>query len=182
MLQVTDTLLLKSMCQTCSLPVTAWWQQIENCGIPSSWQGSPQHPLYSALTELLPQPLMLLWLLPTKGKDTIANKSVHTWRDGRWLGHWGCNWATVNSYVYAGTPGGVKLGPGKRILSPECTSFSILGEGRFSSVLWHQPLHHDSVNNQGRHIGEKVGEKSLTSHYPRQGHWGKCGKKSLTSH
>ena len=79
MLQVTDTLLLKSMCQTCSLPVTAWRQQIENCRIPSSWQGSPQHPLYPALTELLPQPLMLLWLLPTKGKGTIANKSVHTW-------------------------------------------------------------------------------------------------------
>ena len=38
-------------------------------GTPASWQGPPQHPLYPALTELLPQPLMLLRLLPTKGED-----------------------------------------------------------------------------------------------------------------
>ena len=31
MLQVTETLLLKSMCQTCSLPITAGRLQIENC-------------------------------------------------------------------------------------------------------------------------------------------------------
>ena len=143
------------MCQTCSRK-----QQIENC-LRLHRAGNYHPSIHSspALTELLPQPLMLLWLLPTKGEDTIANKSVHTWRDGRWLGHWACNWAIVNSYISAVTPGGVKLRPGKRTLSPKCTSFSILGEGRVSSVLWHQLLHQYLVTNQGKHKGEKVGGK-----------------------
>ena len=70
MLQVTDTLLLKSMCQTCSLPVTAWWQQIENClGLHPAGKDHPSIPSSPALTELLPQPLMLLWSLTAKGED-----------------------------------------------------------------------------------------------------------------
>ena len=115
-------------------------------GTPSSWPGPPQHPLYPALMSSCPSLSCSCGCFPLKGRmDTIANKSVHTWRNGRWLGHWACNWTTVNSYVSAVTPGGVKLGPGKRTLSPEWTSLSILGGGRVSSVLWH-PHHYPNTN------------------------------------
>ena len=71
----------------------------------------------------------------------------------------------------------MKLGPGKRILSPECTSFSILGEGRVSSVPWHQLLHQYLVTNQGKHKGEKVGGKVTNKSLPKAStlgeKWGK---------
>ena len=110
-------------------------------GTPSSWPGPPQHSLYPALMSSCPSLSCFCGCCPLKGKmDSIVNKSMDTWRDRKWLGHWGCNRATVNSYVSASTPGGVMLDPGKRTLSPECTFLSILGEGRISSMLRHQPL------------------------------------------